>query len=65
LLVEQNDKADLNLAKRAFVLETGKFVLQGPATDLLDDPKVKETYLGGSITAENNDLKISEIPNIV
>ncbi len=47
LLVEQNAKAALNVAKRAFVLETGEIVLEGRATDLLDDPKVKEAYLGG------------------
>jgi branched-chain amino acid transport system ATP-binding protein len=47
LLVEQNAKAALTVAKRAFVLETGEIVLEGMATDILDDPKVKEAYLGG------------------
>jgi branched-chain amino acid transport system ATP-binding protein len=47
LLVEQNAKAALNVAKHAFVLETGEIVLEGLASDLLDDPKVKEAYLGG------------------
>jgi branched-chain amino acid transport system ATP-binding protein len=47
LLVEQNAKAALNVAKHAFVLETGEIVLEGLATDLLGDPKVKEAYLGG------------------
>jgi branched-chain amino acid transport system ATP-binding protein len=47
LLVEQNAKAALTIAKRAFVLETGEIVLEGLASDLLDNPKVKEAYLGG------------------
>ena len=47
LLVEQNAKAALNVAKHAFVLETGEIVLKGLAADLLDDPKVKAAYLGG------------------
>jgi branched-chain amino acid transport system ATP-binding protein len=47
LLVEQNAKAALNVAKHSFVLETGEIVLEGLASDLLDDPKVKEAYLGG------------------
>jgi branched-chain amino acid transport system ATP-binding protein len=47
LLVEQNAKAALKVAKHAFVLETGEIVLEGLATELLDDPKVKEAYLGG------------------
>ena len=47
LLVEQNAKAALNVANHAFVLETGEIVLTGLATELLNDPKVKEAYLGG------------------
>ncbi|UCD78373.1 MAG: ABC transporter ATP-binding protein [Desulfobacterales bacterium] len=47
LLVEQNAKAALNVAQHAFVLETGEIVLEGLAADLLDNPKVKEAYLGG------------------
>ena len=47
LLVEQNAKAAMNVAKQAFVLETGEIVLEGLTSDLLDNPKVKEAYLGG------------------
>lgn len=47
LLVEQNAKAVLNIAKHAFVLETEEIVLKGLAVNLLDNPKVKEAYLGG------------------
>ncbi|MGD8765606.1 MAG: ABC transporter ATP-binding protein [Desulfobacteraceae bacterium] len=47
LLVEQNAKAALNVAQHACVLETGEIVLKGSAGELLDNPKVKEAYLGG------------------
>lgn len=47
LLVEQNAKAALNVAQHACVLETGEIVLEGLAVELLDNPKVKEAYLGG------------------
>ncbi len=47
LLVEQNAKAALNVAHHACVLETGEIVLEGLASELLDNPKVKEAYLGG------------------
>ena len=47
LLVEQNARAALQIADFGYVLETGQVVLSGPAGELLDDPKVKEAYLGG------------------
>ena len=47
LLMEQNANAALNVAKHAFVLETGEVVLEGLARELMDNPKVKEAYLGG------------------
>jgi len=47
LLVEQNAKAALKIAKHACVLETGEIVLKGLAEELSDNPKVKEAYLGG------------------
>jgi len=46
LLVEQNAVASLEISHRAYVLETGKCVHQGEARMLLEDPKVKEVYLG-------------------
>jgi len=46
LLVEQNAKAALRLAHRAYVLETGKIVMQGRASDLEKDPGIKKAYLG-------------------
>ncbi|NLG85072.1 MAG: ABC transporter ATP-binding protein [Firmicutes bacterium] len=47
LLVEQNAHMALSIAHRAYVLETGRIVLSGPAEELAQDPKVKEAYLGG------------------
>lgn len=46
LLVEQNAKKALEIADRAYVLETGKVVLSGDATDLMNDDSVKKAYLG-------------------
>ena len=46
LLVEQNVNAALAIADRAYVLETGRIVLQGPSATLSDDPRVREAYLG-------------------
>jgi branched-chain amino acid transport system ATP-binding protein len=45
LLVEQNAHAALRLAHRAYVIETGRMVLEG--RDLIDDPRVRESFLGG------------------
>jgi branched-chain amino acid transport system ATP-binding protein len=47
LLVEQNAQMALAIADRAYVLETGKIVLQGKGDDLLKDDSVIEAYLGG------------------
>jgi branched-chain amino acid transport system ATP-binding protein len=46
LLVEQNVAASLRLAHRAYVLENGNVMLEGRGSDLLDDPRVREAYLG-------------------
>jgi branched-chain amino acid transport system ATP-binding protein len=47
LLVEQNAHMALKYAARAYVLETGRFVLSGPAREIAQDPNVKKAYLGG------------------
>ena len=47
LMVEQNAYAALELCDRAYVLESGKVVLQGTGADLLKNPDVREAYLGG------------------
>jgi branched-chain amino acid transport system ATP-binding protein len=46
LLVEQNARAALQIADYAYVLETGECVLDGPAAQLANDPRVIESYLG-------------------
>ncbi|MCR4426891.1 MAG: ABC transporter ATP-binding protein [Firmicutes bacterium] len=48
LLVEQNANMALSVANRAYVLETGRISLQGPAKELASDPKVRAAYLGGT-----------------
>ena len=48
LLVEQNARAALQTADIGYVLETGELVRQGPAAELLHDPRLIETYLGGA-----------------
>ena len=47
LLVEQNARAALKVSHHSYVLERGEIVLEGLASELLDNPKVKEHYLGG------------------
>lgn len=47
LLVEQNAKMALEIANRAYVLETGKVVMAGDADELSSNEKVKKAYLGG------------------
>jgi branched-chain amino acid transport system ATP-binding protein len=47
LLVEQNSAMALETANRAFVLETGTITLEGPASALAGDPRIREAYLGG------------------
>jgi branched-chain amino acid transport system ATP-binding protein len=51
LIVEQNAKAALRIADRAAVMEGGRIVLEGPAADIAEDPRVVEAYLGGHVHA--------------
>jgi len=46
-LVEQNANQALKLADRGYVLENGRIVMQGSGEELLNDPKVRDAYLGG------------------
>jgi branched-chain amino acid transport system ATP-binding protein len=52
LLVEQNAQQALQLADRAYVLETGRVVRSAPAHQLLTDPQVQAAYLGGDLDTE-------------
>jgi branched-chain amino acid transport system ATP-binding protein len=47
LMVEQNAYMALQLAGRAYVMETGRITLEGPARDLTHNDRVKHAYLGG------------------
>jgi branched-chain amino acid transport system ATP-binding protein len=47
LLVEQNARLALKFAQRAYVIEKGHLVLEGPSGELLNNPDVKKAYLGG------------------
>ena len=47
LLVEQNARKALQIADRAYVLELGEVVLHGAGSDLMQEPRVIESYLGG------------------
>lgn len=46
LLVEQNARAALQVADYGYVLETGEVLIEGPASELVDNPKIAESYLG-------------------
>jgi branched-chain amino acid transport system ATP-binding protein len=46
LLVEQNAALALAVADRAYVLETGRIALEGPAAELIEHSRVREAYLG-------------------
>lgn len=46
LLVEQNVKQALKVSSYAYVLETGKIALSGPSKELLQEPRIKASYLG-------------------
>jgi len=47
LLVEQNAHLALQIARRAYVLETGRIVLSGTGRELAGNPRIREAYLGG------------------
>jgi branched-chain amino acid transport system ATP-binding protein len=50
-MVEQNASLALEIAHEAYILQTGRIVLSGPARALKDDPRVRDAYLGGADAA--------------
>jgi branched-chain amino acid transport system ATP-binding protein len=50
LLIEQNAKLALEVCDRGYVMESGEIALEGPAPELLSNPRVREAYLGEAIT---------------
>ena len=50
LIVEQKARQSLAFSDYAYVLETGRVILEGAASDLARDPRVQHAYLGGTVT---------------
>jgi branched-chain amino acid transport system ATP-binding protein len=48
-LVEQNAKLALEISNYAYVLETGSIIMHGPSSQLKDEPRIRDAYLGGSV----------------
>ncbi|MET8155256.1 ABC transporter ATP-binding protein [Sphaerisporangium sp. NPDC005289] len=49
LLIEQNARLAFGVCERAYVLEAGRVVAEGPCAELAEDPRVARAYLGGSV----------------
>lgn len=49
LLVEQNAYEALTISDRAYIMESGNITLEGRSSELIDDPRVKDAYLGGDL----------------
>ena len=60
LMVEQNAKSGLAISDRGYVLELGRERLEGPASELLNNPKLAQLYLGGTILNGDEQNNISE-----
>ena len=46
-MVEQNASLALRIAHYAYVVQTGRIILQGPAAEMARNPKIRDAYLGG------------------
>jgi len=62
LLVEQNASQALQIAHRAYVLETGSILKTAPAAELLDDPDVRAAYLGGDVANVGDAADAADVP---
>ncbi|GAA4137239.1 ABC transporter ATP-binding protein [Actinomadura keratinilytica] len=62
LLVEQNAQQALQIAHRAYVLETGRVVKSAPAHELLNDPEVRAAYLGGDLGEAAASAPVDAVP---
>jgi branched-chain amino acid transport system ATP-binding protein len=61
LMVEQNARSGLAISDRGYVLELGHERLEGKASELLNDPKVAQLYLGGTTMGENGHVDSGEL----
>ena len=50
LMVEQNARSALEISDEGLVLELGRTRMQGPAADILADPRIGQLFLGGTLT---------------
>jgi branched-chain amino acid transport system ATP-binding protein len=57
LLVEQNAKVAMEISDYAYIMESGKIVLEGPSRELKDNPDVKEFYMGLTQTGGRKSFK--------
>ena len=62
LMVEQNARSGLAISDRGYVLELGRERLEGPARDLLNDPKIAQLYLGG--TTIDEDVLVEQVEGL-
>ncbi len=60
LVVEQNARRALEIADHAYVMETGRIVLEGPAAELADNPDVQEFYLGLGVAGQRRSYRDSK-----
>ena len=63
LLVEQNTRQALSIAKRAYVMELGAIVMQGEPAGLLADQRLLSAYLGAGRGARTNGKPVPRVPN--